>query len=380
MKIKKGIEVRIYPTKEQKEQIDHNINCYRFVYNQTLAEAKEAYEKTGHFTGVKSRTLRLVPLKDEFEWLRLADSTALQQAVRNFNSAMDDHFKNPKQFGFPKFKSRKYSEWSYRTPYNGGKACVYDSYHIKVPKIELISSRYINLPKDYKLLNITIKKTKTFKYYAKLCIECEVEALPKTGKVAGFDLGLEHLLICSDGSKIEAPKFARNCKDDLAKAQRKLSKMRTKLLKENKDLEQCKNYQKQKKRVAKLQEHIANQRKDFNHKLSKKLVGEYDLLAFEDLNVKGTLRNHHLAYSISDVSWSQLLRFIGYKCKWYDKQFIQVPRFYPSSKTCSVCGCYHKDIVNSLSVREWICPDCGTSHDRDINAAKNILNYALGLA
>lgn len=132
--------------------------------------------------------------------------------------------------------------------------------------------------------------------------------------------------------------------------------------------------------MAKLYEHIANSAKDFNHKLSRKLVEEYDFLAFENLNVEGMRKNHKLAYSISDVRWAQLLKFIQYKCQWYGKNFAQVNRFYVSSKICSCCGTIHKDIVNSLKVREWICPDCGTYHDRDMNAAKNILNQALSVA
>ena len=203
--------------------------------------------------------------------------------------------------------------------------------------------------------------------------------MPRTGKQVGFDLGLIDLLIGSDGSRYERPKFSYAFKDKLAKEQRKLSKMRAKLERVNANLGECKNYQKQKHKVAKLHEHIANCAKDFNHKLSRKLVKEYDLLAFENLNVEGMKQNRKLAYSISDVRWSQLLNFIRYKCLWYGKEFRQVDRFYASSKTCSDCGAYHKDIVNSLSVREWICPDCGAHHDRDINAAKNILIKALSV-
>ncbi len=226
-------------------------------------------------------------------------------------------------------------------------------------------------------MSITIKKTKTSKYYAKLCIQCEIENLPKTSKQVGFDLGLTYLLISSNGDKIKPPTYARESSTELTKAQHKLSKMRIKLEKAGLDLDTCKNYQKQIRKVAKIQEHTANQRKDFNHKLSKYLVERYDLLAFEDLNIKSMLKNHKLAYSITDVSWSQLLSFIEYKCKWYDKIFIQVPRNFASSKICSKCGCYHADIVNSLAVREWTCPDCVTHHDRDINAATNVLTKAL---
>ena len=235
------------------------------------------------------------------------------------------------------------------------------------------------MPKVYKIFNITVEKTATGKYYTSICIETAVQPLPKTGKQVGFDLGLMDLLIGSDGTRYARPKYAYAFKDKLAEEQKKLSKMRTKLERVNANLDECKNYQKQKHKVAKLHEHIANCAKDFNHKLSRKLVEEYDFLAFEDLNVEGMKQNHKLAYSISDVRWSQLLNFIKYKCQWYDKDFRQVDRFYASSKICSECGTYHRDIVNSLKVREWTCPDCGTHHDRDVNAAKNILIQALSV-
>ena len=224
-----------------------------------------------------------------------------------------------------------------------------------------------------------MERTNTEKYYASICIETEVQPLPKTRKQVGFDLGLKDLLIGSDGTRYERPKFDYVNKDKLAEEQRKVSKMRTKLERVNANLDECKNYQKQKHKVAKLHEHVSNRAKDFNHKLSRKLVEEYDFIAMEDLNVSGLLKNHKLAYSISDVRWSQLLSFIQYKCLWYGKEFKQVDRFYASSKICSECGTYHKDIVNSLSVREWTCPDCGTHHDRDANAARNILIQALSV-
>ena len=204
--------------------------------------------------------------------------------------------------------------------------------------------------------------------------------MPKTGKQIGFGLGLKDLLVDSDGTRYERSKFAYAFKDTLAQEQKKLSKMRTKLEREKLNLDECKNYQKQKHKVSKLYEHIANCAKDFNHKLSIELVRNYNFIAMENLNVSGLLKNHYMAYSIADVRWSQLVNFIKYKCQWYGKEFRQVDQFYPSSKTCSCCGAVHKDIVNSLSVREWICPDCGTHHDRDRNAATNILNQALSAA
>lgn len=379
-KVQKSIRARLYPTEEQEVLFDKTIGCCRFVYNQTLADCKQSYEQTQHFPSKNERITNLVPLKEEYEFLKEVDSTALQQSIRDLNSGMDNFFKNRSHFGFPVFKSKHNFKQSYRTPYNNGAADVLDSKHIKLPKLGRVKAKRFDMPEVYRVLSITVERTNTGKYYVSICIETEVQPLQKTCKQIGFDLGLTDLLIGSDGTRYERPKFAYAYKDKLAKEQRKLSKMRTKLERANLNLDECKNYQKQKRKVAKLHEHIANCAKDFSHKLSRKLVEEYDLIAMEDLNVGGLIKNHYLAYSISDVRWSQLLNFIKYKCQWYGKKFRQVDRFYASSKICSCCGTYHRDIVNSLSVREWVCPDCGTHHDRDVNAAKNILNQALSVA
>jgi transposase, IS605 orfB family len=377
--IQKGIRVRLYPTEEQRVLIDRTIGCCRFVHNQTLENCIQSYEQTKHLPSKNERITNLVSLKEEFEFLKEVDAKALQQSVRDLNFAIDNFFKNRSHFGFPKFKSKHDLKQSYRTPHSGGTADVVDGRHIKLPKLGSVRTKRFDMPKVYKILNITVEKTNTDKYYASICIETEIQPLPKTGKQVGFDLGLIDLLIGSDGTRVERPKFSYVYKEKLAKEQRKLSKMRTKLERTNANLDECKNYQKQKHKVAKLHEHIANCAKDFNHKLSRELVEEYDLIATEDLNVSGLIKNHYLAYSIADVRWGQLLGFIKYKCQWYGKNFVQVDRFYASSKICSCCGTYHKDIVSSLKVREWTCPDCGAHHDRDVNAAKNILNQALSV-
>ena len=377
--VKNGIRVRLYPTEWQEILFDKTIGCCRFVHNQTLADCKQSYEQTQHFPSKNERITNLVTLKGEYEFLKEVDAKALQQSVRDLNSAFDNFFKNRSHFGFPKFKSKHNQKQSYRVPYSNGCADVLDNKHIKLPKLGKVRTKRFDMPDVYKIFNITVEKTSTGKYYASICIETEVQPPPKTGKQVGFDLGLKDLLIGSDGTRYEQPKFNYAFKDKLAKEQGKLSKMRTKLERANLNLDECKNYQKQKHKVAKLHEHIANCAKDFNHKLSRKLVEEYDFIAMEDLNVSGLLKNHYMAYAIADVRWSQLINFIKYKCQWYDKEFVQVAQFYASSKTCSCCDTYHKDIVNSLSVREWVCPDCGTHHDRDVNAAKNILNQALSV-
>lgn len=378
--VQKGVRVRLYPTEEQEVLMNKTIGCCRFVHNQTLENCKQSYEQTQHFPSKNERITNLVPLKETHGFLKEIDSTALQQSVRDLNSSLDNFFKNRNHFGFPKFKSKHNLKQSYRTPYNGGKADVLDNKHIKLPKLGKIKTKRFDMPDAHRILNFTIERTNKGKYYASICIEAEIQSLPRTGEQVGFDLGLIDILIGSDGTRYERPKFNYANKDKLAKEQRKLSKMRTKLERVNANLDECRNYQKQKHKVAKLHEHIANCAKDFNHKLSIELVRNYDFIAMEDLNVEGMKQNHKLAYSISDVRWSQLLSFIQYKCQWYGKEFRQVDRFYASSKICSECGAYHKDIVNSLLVREWICPDCGIHHDRDVNAAKNILIKALSVS
>ena len=319
--VKKGVRVRLYPTEEQKILIDKTIGCVRFVYNQTLVECKQTYKQSKHFPSQNERMKNLVPLKGKHEFLKEVDSKALQQSVRDFNSALDKFFKNRSHFGFPVFKSKRNLKQSYRTPYDHDKADVLDNKHIKLPKLGIVKTKRFDMPDVHKIFNITVKKTTTGKYYASICIETETQPLPKTGKQVGFDLGLVDLLIGSDGSRFGRPKFDYLYKDKLAKEQRKLSKMRTKLERAKLNLDECKNYQKQKHKVAKLYECIANSAKDFNHKLSRKLVEEYDFLAFEDLNVEGMKKNRYLAYSIADVRWAQLLNFIQYKCAWYGKAF-----------------------------------------------------------
>ena len=378
--VKKSIRVRLYPTEEQENLFDKTIGCCRFVHNQTLADCKQSYEQTQHFPSKNERIKNLIFLKEENEFLKEVDSHALQQSVRDLNYAMDNFFKNKNHFGFPKFKAKHNSKQSYRTPWNNGSADVVDNKHIKLPKVGRVRTKRFDMPNEYRIFNITVEKTATGKYYASICIETEVNPLPKAGKQVGFDLGLIDLLIGSDETRYERPKFAYAFKEKLAQEQRKLSKMRTKLERANLNLEDCKNYQKQKHKVAKLHEHVANCAKDFNHKLSIELVRNYDFIAMEDLNVSNMLKNHYMAYAIADVRWAQLINFIKYKCQWYDKEFVQVDRIYASSKICSCCGTCHKDIVNSLSVREWTCPDCGAHHDRDVNAAINILKQALSVA
>ena len=299
--VQKGIRTRLYPTEEQEVLINKTLGCVRFVYNQTLENCKQSYKQTQHFPSKKERSANIVKMKEEQQFLKEVDACALQRSVKDFDSALDNFFKNRNHFGFPKFKSKHNSKQSYRTPGGRSNVGVLDNKNIKLPKLGKVKTKRFDMPKMYKILNITVEKTNTGKYYASICIETEVQPLPKTGKQVGFDLGLIDLLIGSDGTRYERPRFDYLNKAKLAQEQRKLSKMRTKLERVDANLDECKNYQKQKHKVAKLHEHTANCAKDFNYKLSRKLVEEYDFIAMEDLNVSGLIRNHKLAYSISDV-------------------------------------------------------------------------------
>ena len=214
MVVKRGIRVRLYPNKEQETLVNKTFGCCRFVHNQTLADCKQSYEQTQHFPSQNERIKNLVQLKEINEFLKEVDSKALQQSVRDLNSAFDNFFKNRNHFGFPKFKSKHNLKQSYRTPYDRGSADVVDNKHIKLPKLGIVKTKRFNMPNVYKIFNITVERTSTGKYYASICIETEVQSLPKTGKQIGFDLGLKDLLVGSDGTRYERPKFAYALKDE----------------------------------------------------------------------------------------------------------------------------------------------------------------------
>ena len=219
--VKKSIRVRLYPTEEQENLFDKTIGCCRFVHNQTLADCKQSYEQTKHFPSKNERIKNLVFLKEENEFLKEVDSHALQQSVRDLNYALDNFFKNKNHFDFPKFKAKHNSKQSYRTPWNNGSDDVVDNKHIKLPKVGSVRTKRFDMPNEYRIFNITVEKTATGKYYASICIEVDIQPLPKTGKQVGFDLGLVDLLIGSDETRYERPKFAYAFKDKLAKEQKK---------------------------------------------------------------------------------------------------------------------------------------------------------------
>ncbi|EPC6330680.1 IS200/IS605 family element RNA-guided endonuclease TnpB [Enterococcus faecalis] len=366
----KAYNFRIYPTEEQEIFFAKTFGCVRKVYNLMLNDRKKAYEEVKNDPSKKMTFPTPAKYKKEFPFLKEVDSLALGNAQLNLDKAYKNFFRD-KSVGFPRFKSKKNPVQSYTTNNQNGTVALIDSKFIKVPKLKsLIRIKLHRQPKG-RIKSATISRHASGKYYISLLCKEEINELPKTNSAIGIDLGITDFAILSDGQKIDNNRFTSKMEKKLKREQRKLSKRA--LLAKNKGipLYEAKNYQKQKRKVARLHEKVMNQRTDFLNKLSTEIIKNHDIICIEDLNVKGMLRNHKLARSISDVSWSSFVAKLQYKADWYGREIIKVDTWFPSSQICSECG--HKDGKKSLDIREWTCPICHTHHDRDINASINIL-------
>ena len=370
----KAYKFRIYPTEEQEIFFAKTFGCVRKVYNLMLNDRKKAYEEVKNDPSKKMTFPTPAKYKKEFPFLKEVDSLALSNAQLNLDKAYKNFFRD-KSVGFPRFKSKKNPVQSYTTNNQNGTVALIDSKFIKVPKLKsLVRIKLHRQPKGM-IKSATISRHASGKYYISLLCKEEINELPKTNSAIGIDLGITDFAILSDGQKIDNHKFTSKMEKKLKREQRKLS--RRALLAKNKGipLSEAKNYQKQKRKVARLHEKVMNQRTDFLNKLSTEIIKNHDIICIEDLNVKGMLRNHKLARSISDVSWSSFVAKLQYKADWYGREIIKVDTWFPSSQICSECG--HKDGKKSLDIREWTCPICHTHHDRDINASINILTEGL---
>lgn len=385
----KGIKIRIYPNKHQKELIARTFGCCRLIYNKGLALRKDTYEATKESIGYSETNAMLTSLKKatEFEFLKEVDSIALQQSLRDLDKAYQNFFRTKQ--GFPKFKSKHDHHNSYRTQNVNNCICIGDdNKYIKLPKLRYVRAKVSYNLSSAKINNATIEQVPSGKYYAVLNIEVPDVKKYNAGGIIGIDLGIKDFYIGSDGIKCDNPKYFAKSAKRLAKEQRKLSKkiethiVGYKIVKGyrcpiyDRTLSECKNIQKQRIKVARIQEHTANQRNDFLQKQSTRLVSENQVICLEDLSVKNMVRNHKLARSISDVSWSRFVSMLKYKSQIYGTEIIKVPKFYASSQLCSCCG-YKNPAVKNLAVRQWTCPNCKVVHDRDINAATNIRSKGL---
>ncbi|WP_413376619.1 IS200/IS605 family element RNA-guided endonuclease TnpB [Alkalihalobacillus sp. 1P02AB] len=371
MLVNKAFKFRIYPSKEQETLIVKTIGCSRFVFNHFLAEWNHTHKETGKGLTYQACSSQLPQLKKKWTWLKEVDSIAIQSSLKNLADAYSRFFQ--KQNQAPRFKSKNNPVQSYTTKHTNGNIAIVD-HKIKLPKLGLVKfakSREV----EGRILNATIRRNPSGKYFVSILAEVEVEPMKKTKTSIGLDLGITDFAILSDGRKVDNHQFTSKMEKKLKREQRKLSRRALRAKKKGVQLLDAKNYQKQKVKVARLHERVLNQRDDFLNKLSTEIIKNHDIVCIEDLNTKGMLRNHKLAKSISDVSWSAFVTKLEYKAKWSDKTIMKVSRWFPSSQICSCCG--HQEGKKSLEIRVWTCPACHQHHDRDINASRNLLAEGL---
>ena len=356
--IRRAYKYRIYPNKQQKQYFSKCFGCVRFFYNKSLSDMNDIYESTKEFENITPATY-----KEDYPFLKEVDSLALSNAQMNRNTAFKAYFRG--QNKKPQFKSKKNSQ-SYTTNCQSNSIRFSDNNrYITIPKCPRIR---IKKHRDFvgTIKSATISKTCDEKYYISLLVETDIKPLPQSNKAVGLDLGVKDLVIDSNGLKYKNHKYLAKSEDKLAREQRKLSHMK----------KGSNNREKQIIKIARLHRKIYNQRNDYLHKLSKHIINENQVICVEDLKVMKMSKDNDYNKSMLDASMSRLLNMLIYKASWYDRTIVKVPFDYPSSQLCSNCG-YKNSTVKDLRIRKWVCPECGSIHDRDINAANNILRKGI---
>lgn len=357
MLVRKAYKYRLYPNKEQQAALALQFGHARFVYNHFLQTRQEHYQATGEGLSYQDTTRLLRDLKHcpDTEWLQEGDSQVLQQSLKDLDRAYQNFFAG--RSGYPRFKSRR-AKQAIRSPQRVKVNS--EANRVYLPKVGWVKTVF-HRPLEGKVKNVTATRTKSGRYYASFQVEVEIEEPISQGEMAGIDLGLKHFAVLSDGTKIANPR-------NLIQAEVRLKRLQRKLSRKEKG---SRGWEKQRQKVARQHEKVSNRRLDFQHKLSRKMVAEYGFLALEDLHIKGMVRNRKLAKHIADAGWGQFVGMLTYKGGWHGCQVEKIDRWYPSSKTCSKCGTEMETMP--LEIRAWQCPICGANHDRDRNAAINVL-------
>ncbi len=363
-KTKRAYKYRFYPTDAQKRNLAQTFGCCRFVYNWGLSTRKTAYRERGQSLYYNDLAAMLPNLKKQYPWLADVSSVPLQQALRHLDRAFVNFFEGRAKY--PTFKKKHHDQ----SATYASNAFQWDRKSLTLAKMEepLTIQWHRPLSKDAKPSSVTISKDAAGRYFISILVAEGIKSLPVTPNMVGLDLGIQSMVAISTGEQVGNPRYFAMDEKKLAKAQRRHARKQ----------KGSKNREKARKKAARLHVRIADRRRDYQHKLSTRIVHENQVICVESLAVKNMVKNHCLAKSIADVGWGEFVRQLEYKAQWYGRQLVKIDRFYPSSKTCSAC----KQVVDSLplDIREWVCPECGVLHDRDINAAMNILAEGLSVA